>query len=74
MNRPCTVEVRGLVSTLLPSGARTAVPRGRYMLSERSLHEYELRRRSGQAFALTLNDVAHYTQGGELAVVEGRWP
>lgn len=73
MGRHCTVEVGGLVSNLIPSGARIAVPRGRYTLRERSLDEYELQHASGKTFELTLHDVAHYLHS-ELAVVEGRWP
>jgi hypothetical protein len=68
MDRVCTVEVHGLVSSQILSGARIVVPRGRYTLRELSLHEYE-----GKVFDLTLRNVAHYMRR-EMTVVERRWP
>lgn len=73
MDRACTVEIRGLVSSQVPGGARIVVPHGRYTLCEISLHEYELCGAAGKTFDLTLHDVAHYMRR-EIAVVEGRWP
>ena len=73
MDRVCTVEVRGPVTSQIPSGARIVVPRGRYALRELSLHEYELHGGSGKVFDLTLRDVAHYMRR-EMTVIEGSWP